>query len=125
MPSNYISALIGFKDKRSTYEKVYRNESKLRIYGICYIHDIPMKYYLNQQSNRTLFRGRISIISPADGQILQMRGKNRREKISDLKQRNSPILDRTGRQEAFNATSELYVNTFNDEEYKDISKKLL
>ncbi|MGI6124392.1 MAG: hypothetical protein ACOYIG_09430 [Acetivibrionales bacterium] len=118
MPSNYISALIGFKDKRSTYEKVYRNESKLRIYGICYIHDIPMKYYLNQQSNRTLFRGRISIISPADGQILQMRGKNRREKISDLKQRNSPILDRTGRQEAFNATSELYVNTFNDEEIK-------
>ena len=50
MPSNYISALIGFKDKHSTYEKVYRNESKLRIYGICYIHDIPMKYYLNQQS---------------------------------------------------------------------------
>ena len=65
--SKYISALTGFKDKRSTYTRVYRNEGKFRIQGICYIHDIPMKFYLNQQVHGTLFRGRISIISPSNG----------------------------------------------------------
>ncbi len=114
----YISASTGFKDKRSTYTKDNSNEKKIRIHGICYVNDIATKFYLNEQTNVTLLRGRISIISPADGQILQARGKNRREKIAAMKKRDSPVLKHIGRLEAFNATSELYVNTYKDNDIK-------
>lgn len=116
---NYIPTSNGFKNKNSFYEKSYNGEGKLcRIHGIYYINGILMKFYLIPQTKGALFRGQISIISPASGEILQVRGKNRREKFADLKQRNSPVLNRVGRQEAFNATSELYINTYKDEDIK-------
>lgn len=114
----YISALSGFKDKRSTYERFEKDNKKIRIHGICYINDIPMTFYLNQQTNRVLLRGRISIVSPADGQILQIRGKNRRDKITTMKKRNSSVLNLVGRLESFNATCELYINTYKDTDIK-------
>ncbi|NLB79195.1 MAG: hypothetical protein GX796_10270 [Clostridiaceae bacterium] len=118
--TKYSSDLNGFNNKCSIYKRDVSDNGKIRIHGIYYINGILMKFYLNSQTTGALFlfRGQISIISPANGQILQSKGINRKNKIDDLKKKNSKVLERLGQYEGFNAMSELYVNTSKDDEIK-------
>lgn len=115
----YQSGANAFTDKRSNYVKTIDNCGNIHISGNIYINNVVMRYSANQQKKGYLIRGRISIISPVDGNILQMSGKNRRNALLRFQEKDKVILKKNNRHEMLDCRSEFVVNILDDEKIKE------
>ena len=101
-----------WNDNRTSYTTKMDATGKKRITGHYYCNDIQFNFSLNETSGGPyLFRGRISLISPVDGFVLQVQGKQRRQIIARLTLEKKEKAMRGKRLEELGATRQLYIRT--------------
>lgn len=115
----YYSAANGFTDKRSSYIRTIDSEGKVHINGNIYINSIVMRFSANQQIKGYLLRGRLSIISPLNGKILQMSGKKRKNVLLRFNEEDKVMLKKHNRHEKLDCRCEFVLNTLDDEKIKE------
>ena len=110
-----------------TYTAYRSEEGLLHVEGVCFYNGCKFPYTLNEQRRPEkpdtrkfhLLRGRISLRSPSDGKVLQMKGPARREKQNQLKDKG-----REPSAETFSVMANLYLDTADrDEIEKTVMEK--
>ena len=112
MTSKSTAIKAGWIDNRTSYTTTINADGKKRITGHYYCNDIQFNFSLNETSGGPyLFRGRISLISPVDGFVLQVQGKQRRQIIARSTPDKKEKAVRGERLEELNASRQLYIST--------------
>ena len=83
----------GWTDPRSSLS-IEHEDNKLHVYGTVCHHDAEFRFSLRQQSTGgAVMRGSVSVISPIDGQIMQISGREKTAKLEELKAKRPKYLD--------------------------------
>lgn len=108
-----------------TYNSYRKEDGALHIEGVCFFNGNKYTYTLNEQQRPEkpaagkfyILRGRISLHSPRDGKVLQIKGPSRRKKQNRLREKG---LEPSA--ETFSAMASLYLDTTDE---KKIKKKVM
>ena len=104
-----------------TYTTCHNENGLLHVEGVCFYKGNKYTYSLNEQQRTGkpntgkfyILRGRISLHSPSDGKVLQMKGPLRRKKQNRLK-----ADGREPSAETFSVMTNLYVDTTDEDKIK-------
>lgn len=101
-------AINGWDDKRSIFNAKYAEHGKIeKLTGQYWLNDIQINFSLTRQLNgEYIMRGQCSLISPQDGFVLQVQGKERRKRLKKLNEKG--VTYDEGRLEELNASASLY-----------------
>lgn len=70
----------GWSDLHSFINEIYNEHDLLTVRGLFFYHGAEFRFSLTQQTKgRYVMRGTVSVISPADGAVLQLKGREKSE----------------------------------------------
>lgn len=117
---NAPSANQDWGDPRSSF-CVERENNKLHVYGTVCHHNAEFRFSLRQQSTGgAVMRGSVSVVSPLDGQIMQMVGKEKTAKLEEIKAKRPKYYDAMAgkRLPELNLSTSVHANSLNIDEVK-------
>lgn len=117
---NASSANQDWGDPRNSFYTEHEG-NKLHVYGTIYHHNAEFRFSLRQQSTGgAVMRGSVSVISPVDGQIMQMTGREKTAKLEELKAKRPEYYDAMAgkRFPELNLTTSVHTNSLNIDEVK-------
>ena len=95
--------------------------NKLHVFGTIYHHNAEFRFSLRQQSTGgAVMRGSVSVVSPLDGQIMQMVGKEKTAKLEEIKAKRPKYYDAMAgkRLPELNLSTSVHANSLNIDEIK-------
>ena len=107
-------------DPRSSFCIEHEN-NKLHVYGTVCHHNAEFRFSLRQQSTGgAVMRGSVSVVSPIDGQIMQMAGKEKTAKLEEIKAKRPKYYDTmAGRRfPELNLATSVHTNSLDIDEVK-------
>lgn len=85
-----------WNNKRTIFLKETNKAGKIHYSGVYHYNDIEFKFNITEQNNgKNAYRGRVTVISPESGKVMQLSGKPRSTRIKQYKgNRSKADLDR-------------------------------